>query len=289
MNTLIAREISEEPSYAGYFRKKSSQRIEKKVVYPDSDGKPMADNTKQFDWIVKIKENLELMFADNPAVFVAGDLLWYPVEGNNKIRTAPDAMVAFGRPKGHRGSYRQWEENHIAPQVVFEVLSPGNRAGEMKKKFGFYNTYGVSEYYVYDPDRIRLTGWLRENNILNPIENMQGWISPVLKIRFELAEDDLYISDPDGNRFLSTLELNRLFQSEQKKSEAERRKTLLAEKKAETERRKTLLAEKKAETERKKTLLAEKKAASEYQRAETERLRAERLAARLRELGIEAY
>ncbi|OQX18416.1 MAG: hypothetical protein BWK80_38200, partial [Desulfobacteraceae bacterium IS3] len=107
------------------------------------------------------------------------------------------------------------------------------------------------------------------------IENMQGWISPVLKIRFELAEDDLYISDPDGKRFLSTLELNRLFQSEQKKSEAERRKTLLAEKKAEVERR--------------KTLLAEKKAASEYQRAETERLRAERLAARLRELGIEAY
>ncbi len=288
MNTLIAKEISEESSYSGHFRKKSSRRIEKKVVYPDSDGKPMADNTKQFDWIVKIKENLELMFADNPDVFVAGDLLWYPVEGNNKIRIAPDAMVAFGRPKGHRGSYRQWEENHIAPQVVFEVLSPGNRAGEMKKKFGFYTSYGVSEYYVYDPDRIRLNGWLRRNGVLNPVEDMQGWISPLLKIRFELAEDDLYIFDPDGNRFLSTLELNRLFKSEQKKSEAEHTKTLLAEKKAEAERNKTLLAEKKAEAEHTKTLLAEKKAEAEYQRAETERLRAERLAAKLRELGIEA-
>ncbi|MFM6052620.1 MAG: Uma2 family endonuclease, partial [Sphaerospermopsis kisseleviana] len=29
------------------------------VVYPESDGEPMADNTKQFTWIVKIKENLE--------------------------------------------------------------------------------------------------------------------------------------------------------------------------------------------------------------------------------------
>ena len=96
------------------------------IIYPDSDGKPMADNTKQFRWIVTIKENLELLFADHSDVFVAGDLLWYPVEGNNRLCQAPDVMVAFERPKGDRGSYKQWEENNIAPQVVFEILSPGN-------------------------------------------------------------------------------------------------------------------------------------------------------------------
>jgi len=63
------------------------------VIYPDSDGKPMADNTKQFRWIVTIKENLEWLFADDPNVFVAGDLLWYPIKGNNKTCQAPDAMV----------------------------------------------------------------------------------------------------------------------------------------------------------------------------------------------------
>ena len=83
------------------------------IIYPDSDGQPMADNTKQFRWIVVIKENLELLFADNPDVFVAGDLLWYPVEGDNKICQAPDTMVVFGRPKGDRGSYQQWKENNI--------------------------------------------------------------------------------------------------------------------------------------------------------------------------------
>ncbi|MEZ4524422.1 MAG: hypothetical protein R2941_00675 [Desulfobacterales bacterium] len=55
----------------------------------------MADNTKQFDWIVKIKEGREVLFADRVDVFVAGDLLWYPVEGDNKTRIAP----ASGRPK----------------------------------------------------------------------------------------------------------------------------------------------------------------------------------------------
>ncbi|GET39739.1 protein of unknown function DUF820 [Microseira wollei NIES-4236] len=72
----------------------------KEIIYPDSDGQPIADNTKQFRPIVTIKENLEILFANVDNVFVAGDLLWYPVEGNNKIRTAPDAMVVFGRPKG---------------------------------------------------------------------------------------------------------------------------------------------------------------------------------------------
>ncbi|MFM6401801.1 MAG: Uma2 family endonuclease, partial [Planktothrix sp.] len=43
------------------------------IIYPESDGKPMADNTKQFRWIVVIQQNLDWMFADNPNVFVAGD------------------------------------------------------------------------------------------------------------------------------------------------------------------------------------------------------------------------
>ena len=80
------------------------------IIYPDSDGQPMADNTKQYQWIVKIKENLEILFASNPDVFIAGDLLWYAVEGNPKIRQAPDVLVVFGRPKGDRGSYQQWKE-----------------------------------------------------------------------------------------------------------------------------------------------------------------------------------
>ncbi len=78
--------------------------VGREVIYPESDGKPMADNTEQFFWIVLIKEGLEALFADREKVSVAGDLLWYPVEGRPDIRRAPDAMVAFGRPKGPCGS-----------------------------------------------------------------------------------------------------------------------------------------------------------------------------------------
>src|SRR5260370_3969499 len=88
------------------------------IDYPETDGQPMAENTLQFQWIVTIQGSLDALFPADRNVFVAGDLFWYPVEGDNTIRTAPDVLAAFGRPKGHRSSYRQWEENHIAPQVI---------------------------------------------------------------------------------------------------------------------------------------------------------------------------
>jgi Uma2 family endonuclease len=177
------------------------------IVYPDSDGEPMADNTLQWEWIATIKGGVDAVFRDDPNVFVAGDLLWYPVEGDPKIRMAPDAMVAFGRPKGYRGSYLQWREAGIAPQVVFEVLSPGNRAGKMVRKFQFYDRYGVEEYYIYDPETFELTGWLRSGAGLEEIPEMAGWVSPRLGIRFEPGGGDLTIYGPDGRPFATYVEL----------------------------------------------------------------------------------
>jgi Uma2 family endonuclease len=159
------------------------------IVYPDSDGQPMSDNTLQFQWIVTIKENLDLLFADNSNVFVAGDLLWYPVEGNNTIRRAPDTMVVFGRPKGYRGSYKQWQEDNIPPQVVFEILSPGNTIKEMAAKLLFYQQYGVEEYYLYDPEKVDFAGWQKIAGQLTIIDEIQGWVSPRLGVRFEMAQE----------------------------------------------------------------------------------------------------
>jgi Uma2 family endonuclease len=186
------------------------------IVYPESDGQPMSDNTEQFKWIVTIKENLELLYADDPNVFVAGDLLWYPIEGDHKTCQAPDTLVAFSRPKGYRGSYKQWEENNVPPQVVFEILSPSNRRGEMAKKLQFYNRHGVEEYYEYDPDQVELIGWRRQNGLLEIIDPIENWVSPRLGIRFVVTAETWEIYRPDGARFLTYVELGqRLEQTSQ--------------------------------------------------------------------------
>ncbi|MEH1770410.1 Uma2 family endonuclease [Nostoc sp.] len=192
---------------------------QKGIIYPDSDGQPMADNTKQFELIVWIKNNLELLFANDSNVFVAGDLLWYSVEDDNKLRQAPDVMVVFGRPKGYRGSYQQWLEDNIPPQVVFEIWSPGNRISKMAKKLEFYERYGVEEYYLYEPDVIDLTGWQRRNSRLEVIDQMVGWVSPRLGVRFDLTEEELQIYRPDGDRFLTFLELDQQRQQERQRAE----------------------------------------------------------------------
>ncbi|MCU0517875.1 MAG: Uma2 family endonuclease [Oscillatoria sp. Prado101] len=192
------------------------------LIYPESDGKPIADNTEQFQWIVTIKGNLELLFAPFAEVFVAGDLLWYPVGGNNRLCQAPDVMVAFGRPKGRRGSYLQWLEGNIPPQVVFEILSPSNTLAEMSKKLEFYDRYGVEEYYLYNPDRADLTGWLRSDGRLSVIEQIAGWVSPRLGVRFDLSGAELQIFSPSGDRFLTFVELGQQRQQAETQLEQER-------------------------------------------------------------------
>jgi Uma2 family endonuclease len=195
--------------------------IDSELIYPDSDGQPMSDNTKQFRWIVLIKENLEILYAHDPQVFIAGDLLWYPVQGRPDIRVAPDAMVVFGRPKGDRGSYKQWLEENVTPQVVFEILSPGNTVLGMNRKLLFYQHYGVSEYYLYDPDSITLGGFIRrDGSILEEISEMQGWVSPQLGIRFELTESDLVLYRPDGGRFLTSVELDQRAEQERARADS---------------------------------------------------------------------
>jgi Uma2 family endonuclease len=199
------------------------------IVYPDSDGQRLSDNTLQFQWIVTLQGNLDLMFRDDPNVFVAGDLLWYAEEGNPAERAAPDAMVVFGRPKGYRGSYRQWEEGGIAPQVVFEVLSPGNRREEMIRKFDFYEQHGVEEYYVYDPDDVQLSPCLRLNDRLRPVQPLADYISPRLGIRFDLSGESMVIYRSDGRPFLTFLELGeRGEQAEREAKKARQRAERLA-------------------------------------------------------------
>lgn len=217
------------------------------VHYPDSDGEPMAENMTQFRWIVTIKENLDALLPD----LVAGDMFWYPIEGDNRTRRAPDVMVALGRPKGERRSYLQWEEDNIPPRVVFEVMSPGNDAPEMVKKLAFYDRHGVSEYYIFDPDRHTLVVYLRQHEHLEQVPFVGGWVSPLLGIRFHLGAD-LELYGPAGERFLTFGEQLQRAEAEAQRAEAEAQR-----------------------------------AEAEAQRAEAERRRADALAAKLKALGID--
>ncbi len=115
-----------------------------------------------------------------------------------------------------------------------------------------YDTYGVEEYYVYDPEHNRLEVWLRQGGSLRQMSHLNGWTSPRLGIRFAVRPETLEIFDPAGRPFRSPVELAR--QAEQERLRAEQ---------------------------------AQERAEQADQRAEQEHQRAEQLAQRLRALGVD--
>ncbi|MBL8866357.1 MAG: Uma2 family endonuclease [Planctomycetia bacterium] len=237
------------------------------IFYPDSDGQPMADNTLQFDWIAILKWNIEACFRARPDVFVAGDHLIYPVEGDPETRQAPDVYVAFGAEKKYRGSYRVWEEKGIFPQVVFEVWSPNNRFEQMQKKLAFYERFGAEEYYIVYPDHpSHLEIWIRREGKFESIAEPNGFVSPRLGLRFLLERGSLTVYGPDGRQL--------------------KRPDEIAEQLEETEE--WLARERvRAEQERQRAETEKQRAEAERQRAEAEKQRADFLAARLRQLGVD--
>jgi Putative restriction endonuclease len=130
------------------------------------------------------------------------------------------SLSCWGESKGYRDSYRQWQEDNIAPQVVFEILSPGNRAKAMIRKLKFYEQYGVEEYYIYDPEDNEFTGLQRQEGELVEREGVEDWTSPALGIRFVLTSATLEVYYPDGRPFLTTVEFSQ--RAEQKQQRADR-------------------------------------------------------------------
>ena len=237
------------------------------VHYPDSDGKPMSDNTLQFDWIALLKWSAEAQYADDPTVFVAGDHLIYPVQGDPKTRQAPDVYVAFGRFKEHRGSYKVWWENHIFPQVVFEVWSPNNRMDEMDQKFAFYEKYGAEEYYIIYPDfPAHADGWVRDGDRLMPVADLHGHVSPRLGWKFQIGRGVVRVFGPDGRELRTPVVVY------QERIDAERRRD------AAEQQRDAAAVERDAAEQQRDAAAVERDA---------ERERAARLAAKLRELGVD--
>ncbi|AOY80625.1 Uma2 family endonuclease [Moorena producens JHB] len=243
------------------------------IFYPESDGKPMADNTLQFELITTIKYGLEVHFKDEPNVFVAGDLLWYPIQGQPKINQAPDVMVVIGRPKGHRRSYKTWVEDNINPQVAFEIASLTNTIKELEEdKLKFYRTHGVEEYYLYDPNRAKLKGWLRSAEKLEAIPQMLGWVSPRLGITFELVASQLVLYYPNGEPFASYLEISE--QREQQRQRAEQAEEALEQ------------TQEALELERLEKQQASQRAEQAQQALELERTRMKALLEQLKAKGI---
>lgn len=123
----------------------------RKIEYPESDGKPMAETDLHREIMFFLIHTLRRFFKEK-VVYVSGNLLIYFVEGDPHRSVAPDCFVAFGVPARDRNTYKTWEEGKF-PDVVFEVTSRKTRREDFSIKQPLYARLGVKEYYIYDPTR----------------------------------------------------------------------------------------------------------------------------------------
>lgn len=227
------------------------------------------DDMLRWEWRTKLVGELRELFAGQ-RVFVATDLFWYPLPGDADVRERPDVLVAFDRDPGFRAAYRQWDEDGVAPHVVFELRSARDTRAAMAAKQAFYDRHGVEEYYLLDPHSGAGIGWVREGGRFELVYPLGGFVSPRLGVRFEEGGGELKLFTPDGREF-------RTREERVGEMQEELRQTTLA---FESERERAINALRWLSEERDRAQAAR-------QRAEQEKAARDALAAKLRELGID--
>jgi Uma2 family endonuclease len=128
--------------------------------------------------IVTLKRGLDDLFRTDPDILVAANLTWYPLEGDNGSKLLPALMVVFGRSKGPRDAYRQWQEGGVTPQVNFEILPLDDR---VERRLRRYERFGVEEYYVFDARSDAMTGWVSTCAGMDLVHRMARWLSPPIQ------------------------------------------------------------------------------------------------------------
>lgn len=121
------------------------------IEYSASDGKPMAETDVHIQLMSDLRFTLRDFFRDEPAIYVATDLLLYYVEGDPRRRVATDVFVVRGVGNHQRRIYKLWEENR-PPDVVIELSSRQTWREDLQEKWRLYEQLGVREYFVFDPE-----------------------------------------------------------------------------------------------------------------------------------------
>jgi hypothetical protein len=131
-------------------------------------------------------------------------------------------LVAHGVTKGERTAYRQWDEANVVPQVVFDAFAPGMSMVTISCRLKFYERAGVEEYYMYDPDAGEAMGWVHNGQQFEEVDTLHGW-QKLLALGGVLASKtcELSLIRPDGERFMSYVELAESYERDRERANQE--------------------------------------------------------------------
>jgi len=125
--------------------------FQREIVYPESDGEPMAETEFHLDETIYLIEALRERFRETPDAYACGDMFLYFKQGDPRSVVSPDVFVVKGVSKRKRRVYKFWEERGRGPCLVVEVTSDSTRDEDLVRKKSLYERLGIEEYVLYDP------------------------------------------------------------------------------------------------------------------------------------------
>ena len=232
----------------------------REIVYPESDGMPMAETDVHRIQMNYLIDALDQRYEKEPRVYVSGNLFLYWEKGNTRKRVSPDVLVVKGVVKGKRRVYKTWEESDRAPCVVIEVSSDETKREDLGRKLELYrDVLKVKEYYIYDPllDYLpgRMKAWeLKGDKYVQRLVVDGRVASRELGLELVDKEGVLRLVDPKTGRELRGLKEAEAALREEAKARAD------AEKARDSEARARAVAEKARDSEAKARADAEERA-----------------------------
>lgn len=236
------------------------------IVYPSSDGEPLAETSVHIDAIIDAVVVLRQHLDGQSAIVLADQFLYY-AQGYPKLRVAPDIMVVLNVTPGPRDNYKLWEEEQV-PVVIFEITSEGTKNQDQGFKKTLYEQLEVREYWQFDPKSEWLEGQLKGYRLhgerYEPVVDSR--IEPLhLRIAVDGQQVAFYREDT-GEKLLASGELAQALRKEVRSRQQ---------------------AEERAEQEHQRAEQEHQRAEQERQRAEQAETQVEQLKERLRSLGVD--
>jgi Uma2 family endonuclease len=171
----------------------------------------MAETDLHREIMIALIKTLQRYFAQDPMVYVSGNLLVFYVPGDRRRHLSPDVFVVKGVPNRPRDNYLIWEEGQ-PPHLVIELTSSSTRDEDVEDKFWLYrDELKVREYFLFDPHEDYLEppfqGYRLEQGQYVPIAAVEGRLpSEVLGLHLGRQGAVLRLYNPAEGRWLPTPE-----------------------------------------------------------------------------------
>ena len=178
-------------------------------LYPSEDGKPMAASDYHLRLLIWTLQALEAHFAQNPEVYISGDIMMYYKEGDPRKSISPDVLVCFGINPKLRLTYKTWEEGK-APDFVMEFSSKSTYDKDLGEKRDVYASLGIQNYFLYDAEGLYLPSPLMGFTLVDGVyvaisaDERGGFRASALDLDFHIRDGEIAIYDPVVGEWLQT-------------------------------------------------------------------------------------